>query len=162
MRAIGWLALSISILFPRENHAQLAPDSAADQAAKMTQVMDESYALLNRGLVGLAEARLEALNALPPKTTEWHLQNATNLLRVAFTAKERGDQATAERAAKLARGQINQAGKLAGDDHAFLTRITGLRTVISERFLSNSTEAAKERANADRKKDKSENPLNSK
>ncbi len=157
-------ALGLIVLSPGALYAQVKPVAKPEVVlAKQTnEAMSQSLAHIKEAHVGAAETQISAINVSPRNTAEWHLENATNFLRLAFTAKEEGDQAAAQRAATRALRHINLASKLAGGDPATLKRISGLRVVLSERFLSNSTEAAKERASASKNEKKSDKSLISK
>ena len=126
-----------------------ASDSTAQKnltlSAQLNQAMDDGYAYLKKGHLAAAEAKVTSINLLPSKTVEWYLHNAANFLHLAFRAKEQDDAQTAELAAKRAMLHTIRASKLVGDDPAMLVRISDLRAVINERFLSNSTEVSKQR-----------------
>lgn len=123
-----------------------AAPAQADAAQPKTfkQKMEESRSLLRAGKEDDVEARFAQDAQSKPQSLDWHQEMAANLLRVAFSAQEAGDTATAQKAARRALVQYAKVEKLANGDAAILANVAELRGVIAERLLGTTVDAARE------------------
>lgn len=150
LRLLAGLVLGLSAATALVAQPAAPTASPAPAVPSRVQAFSESKSLLEKGDVAAAEAKLITANRFPAKTAQWHFDNATNLLRLAFSAQEKGDAENAKKAAWRALAQVTDAANLAAaDDSALLARIASLRATISEKFLGSSTSAEAERRVAD-------------
>ena len=122
------------------------PDHA--EAAKVSEALiktrlAEARALLEQGKDEAAEARLGQDSTRRAKSVEGFQEKAADFLRIAFSAKEAGDIQTAQKAAKHALVQLENAEKVATNDNS-LAEISEFRGVIFERLLGDTTQAVRE------------------
>ncbi len=147
---LGFFALVFLLLADAPLAAQPAPSARrveqGEKPSKAVQTLGEGRLLLEKGDIESAETKLASANPFPAQTAQWHLENATNLLRLAFSAQEKGDAENARKAAWRALAQTNLAARLAADnDPALLARIATLRATLSENFLGTTTSAESQR-----------------
>ncbi|MCX6938837.1 MAG: hypothetical protein NTU80_13285 [Verrucomicrobia bacterium] len=150
---LGFVALFFLVLAAAPLSGQTKPsgkksdqsksaEERSEKIEKTGRALRESKDALKRGNVVEAEAALEKLNARPPLSADWHLENANNLLRAASQTKEQGNLAGARDIAWRAMRQTEKAANLAGDDLTIKTRVSVLRQTIAEQFLASSTTSA--------------------
>jgi len=108
------------------------------------QNLEDSRNLLKADRGDSLEANLAKDAQSQPKSLDWHQEMAANLLRVAFSAQEAGDTATAKKAARRALAHYDKVETLANGDAAILANVAELRGVIAERLLGTTEDAARE------------------
>lgn len=143
---LGTSVLSQSVSAePAVTSPATAPAQAgAAQPKTFKQKMEESRTLLKAGKEDDVETSFAQEAQSKPQSLDWHQEMATNLLRVAFSAQEAGDTASAQKAARRALAHLDKVESLAKDDVAILANITELRGVIAERLLGSTEDAVRE------------------
>jgi hypothetical protein len=119
-------------------------ERSVNKRGDFKQKLEDSRALLKAGREDAVEANLAKDAQSQPQSLDWHQEMAANLLRVAFSAQEAGDTATAKKAARRALAHYVKVETLANGDAAILANVAELRGVIAERILGSTEDAVRE------------------
>lgn len=106
--------------------------------AARIEVMREE---LLRGDDAAAEASVARMRA--PVTAEACAAIAGDFMRIAFRARDEGDDRLVERSSGVAIRYLERAERMAADDEGLLAAIHELRGVIQERLIGDSNQATK-------------------
>jgi hypothetical protein len=133
-----------ALLAPTLVFAEPAASKKPAEAPSLRQKLSDSRDLLKADRGDALEANLAKDAHSKPKSVEWHQEMAANLLRVAFSAQEAGDTASAQKAARRALAQLDRVEALAQGDAKTLASVSELRGVIAERLLGTTADAVTE------------------
>jgi len=124
--------------------------------AEFMQALTQSRHLLEKDQGDAAEAKLADHNRAKSQSVGWHLTQVANLLRIAFAAKETGDEKTAQRAARRALAHLTQAENKPGLEATEATAISSLRAFIKDRLDGDTNQAEQELRKVDAQKNRSQ------